>query len=70
MSNHNPFNIRDGEVLPVVGGPHHGAERGAAVLFPFIDGGLPAAICRIGQAVYELDQKNRRWVYMKTEALP
>ena len=60
----NTHDIRDGEVLPVVGGPLDGETRAISVLFPNLDGGVPAAGFMHGQDWYRLDAKDRRFVYV------
>lgn len=54
----NPHKLRDGESLPIVGGPHNGKYFRVALLF-----GLPNAFIRIDDCCYKLDAANRRWVF-------
>lgn len=55
--------LKDGELLPIVGGPHNGGEAPVKMLFLFVGGGIPSRWHRFGKDWYMLDKDNRRWVY-------
>lgn len=64
----NPYKIKDGELLPIIGGPHDGLYRKVSVIIPTMAGGVPSSALMFGPHQYRLDSENRRWVYVGCDA--
>ena len=55
--------FEDGEMLPLVGGPHNGENAPISIIFPFLDGGVPSSLYNYKGCFYSLNRKKRCWEY-------
>lgn len=62
----NPYDIRDGEMLPCIGGPINGELRKVFLLFQFPGGDMPSSMMRVGgEHWYCLNAQKRQWIYQE-----
>jgi hypothetical protein len=63
--------VRNGDVLPMVGGPLDGRRRQVDFVLPFLNGGLAPAgwSCKINGVIhfYNLDTKTRCWQHQESD---
>jgi hypothetical protein len=50
--------------VPVIGGPRDGSEHKVEILFPFLNGGIPASGWIVDGHLYELAADRESWRYV------
>ena len=62
--------IKDGDILPMVGGPLDGKKKAVNFVFPFLNGGLAPAGISFDDCFYLLNKEKRCWEYKERLNIP